>query len=119
MATVFLVVRDGLGRRSVAVPQVYLPAARARVESMIIKTHAGRDPYSGSQHKHEKWRDCLFPQLIDGHRNEHRRSAPVRHDVRKKELPKTGLLAQMRPHCRRRNCSQLKPLLSDLSAPTA
>ncbi len=33
-----LIVRDGLGHRSVAVTQVYLPTARARVESLILKT---------------------------------------------------------------------------------
>ena len=33
-----LVVRDGLGHRSVAVTQVYLPTGRARVESLIRKT---------------------------------------------------------------------------------
>lgn len=32
-----LIVRDGLGHRSVAVTQVYLPTARARVESLILK----------------------------------------------------------------------------------
>jgi integrase len=33
-----LIVRDGLGHRSFAVTQVYLPTARARVESLILKT---------------------------------------------------------------------------------
>jgi integrase len=33
-----LIVRDGLGHRSVAVTQLYLPTARARVESLILKT---------------------------------------------------------------------------------
>jgi integrase len=33
-----LIVREGLGRRSVAVTQVYLPTARARVESLFLKT---------------------------------------------------------------------------------
>jgi integrase len=33
-----LIVRDGLGHRSVAVTQVYLPTARAHVESLILKT---------------------------------------------------------------------------------
>ena len=33
-----LIVRDGLGHRSVAVTQVYLRTARARVESLILKT---------------------------------------------------------------------------------
>jgi integrase len=33
-----LIVRDGLGHRSVDVTQVYLPTARARVESLLLKT---------------------------------------------------------------------------------
>lgn len=32
------IVRDSLGHRSVAVTQVYLPTARARVESLILQT---------------------------------------------------------------------------------
>ena len=41
-----LIVRDGLGQRSVAVTQVYLPTARARVESPILKTDWTRRPVS-------------------------------------------------------------------------
>ena len=33
-----LIVRDGLGHRSVAVTQIYLPTARARVETLLLKT---------------------------------------------------------------------------------
>lgn len=33
-----LIVRDGLGHRSVAVTRIYLPTARARAKSLILKT---------------------------------------------------------------------------------
>jgi hypothetical protein len=33
-----LIVRDGLGHRSVAVTQVYLPTARSRVDELILKS---------------------------------------------------------------------------------
>lgn len=44
-----LIVRDGLGHRSVAVTQVYLPTARARVESLILKTDWTRRYSRGSE----------------------------------------------------------------------
>lgn len=44
-----LIVRDGLGHRSVAVTQVYLPTARARVETLILKTDWTRRPQRRSE----------------------------------------------------------------------
>ena len=44
-----LIVRDGLGHRSVAVTQVYLPTAPARIESLILKTDWTRRQTRGSK----------------------------------------------------------------------
>ena len=45
-----LIVRDGLGHRSVAVTQVYLPTSRARVESLILRTDWTRRPNRPRDH---------------------------------------------------------------------
>ena len=45
-----LIVRDGLGHQSVAVTQIYLPTARARVESLILKTDWTRRTNRNREH---------------------------------------------------------------------